>query len=200
MTKQRNSDNPSEDGFRYHKSDYRERHRFWAGQTLTQFGNANNFFIIIGFAILGYLVKEFDQFSNLEFTCEWEKFNSKATFLIVSLILTLLSLLSGTLTMLSRLYDLRLTRDINTIRIKSYSKKYDYDNELPNDYLDIKGKLKFLEFQIALFRKFWGSIFNNGYFLNDKDLENRNDRHRKFLDLRERTLMLGRFSWISFKW
>lgn len=145
-------------------------------------------------------MKELDQFPNLYFTLEWEEINSKATFLIVSLILTLLSLLSGTLTMLSRLYDLRLTRHINTIRIKTYSKEFDYDKELPREYLDIKGKTKYAKFQLKLFRKFWGSILNNKYFLTDTDLENKKDRHEKFLKLRERTLMLGRFSWISFKW
>lgn len=200
MTKQEESKKPTKEDYRYHKGDYRDRHRFWAGQTLTQFGNANNFFIIIGFAITGYLVKELDQFSTLEFTFAWEKINFNATFLIVSLVFTLLSLLSGTLTMLSRLYDLRLTRHINTIKIKAYSKKYSYDKELPDEYIEIKGELKFPMFQITLLRKFTGSILNIDYFLTDKDMKNKSDRHEKYLELRKRTLMLGRFSWISFKW
>ena len=87
----------------------------WANQTLSQFGNANNFFIIIGLTILGYLVKEVDQFSELEFTCRLEQINPRATSLVIALIFTFLSLVSGTLTMLSRLYDLRLTRHINTV-------------------------------------------------------------------------------------
>lgn len=191
---------PDKDDFRYHKSDYRDRHRFWAGQALTQFGNSNNFFIFITFAIFGYIVQELDQFSTLEFTCELGKINRKATFLVISLILTFLSLLSGTLTMLSRLYDLRLTRHINTIRIKAYSKELKYDKDLPSEYLDSKGNMGFPEFQITLFKKFWGSIRNNNYFLSDSDLKTESDRHNKFLELRKRTLMLGRFSWISFKW
>lgn len=191
---------PNDEEYRYHKTDYRERHRFWADQTLTQFGNANNFFIIIGFAIFGYIVNELDQFSKLELSFECKEINSKATLLMVSLILSLFSLISGTLTLLSRLYDLRYTRHINTIRIKVYSKEYDYDKDLPDKYIDIKKDLKFPQFQITLFKKFLDTILSDKHFLSDDDLKFKTSRDNNFIDLRTRAIMLGRFSWISFKW
>ncbi|MEZ4721006.1 MAG: hypothetical protein R2813_03910 [Flavobacteriales bacterium] len=198
MKTEQQSDKPSD--YEYNKSDYRNRHQFWAGQTLTQFGNSNNFFIIVGFAVLGYLVKELDQFGEITITCSWHEIDPRATFLVLALIFTFLSLVSGTLTMLSRLYDLRLTRHINIIRIKVYSEKFNFDRKLPDQYIDIKGDLKFPEFHIKLWKNFWGTIVNDKCFLTDKDLDDVKSRHEKFLKLRERTLMLGRFSWISFKW
>lgn len=200
MSQKENSNKKDKNDIRYYKSNYRERHRFWAGQTLTQFGNSNNFFIVIGFAIIGFLIKELNQFDKIEFISSWEKINPKVTFLIISLIFTFLSLISGILTMLSRLYDLRLTRHINTIRIKLYSKKYNFDNNLPNEYIDIKNNSKFPGFQIKLFKFFLGSILYNDYFLSEKDIEIKSNRDERFSELRERAVMLGRFSWISFKW
>ncbi|MFB6318745.1 hypothetical protein [Saccharicrinis sp. FJH54] len=191
---------PNKDEINYKKIDYRERHRFWAGQTLSQFGNANNFFILIGFAIFGYLVKEIDLYSELHFTLDWRQIQIKPTTLVISLIFAFLSLFSGTLTMLSRLYDLRLTRHINTVRIKAYSLKHNYDDELPDDYIDIKKKMKFPKFHFNLLLTFLVTITNENYFLDNVDIENKEKRHEKFLKLRERALILGRFSWISFKW
>lgn len=178
-------------------TEYRERHRFWAGQTLSQFGNANNFFMIISFAVIGYLIKEIDHFNDLYFTLTWNNIDFKATLHIIALIFAFLSVISGTFTVLSRLYDLRFTRHINTIRIKSYST---YDDKLPSDYIDIKKNMKLLKFHWKLLCMFWESIITDKYFFDNDDMKDENQRHDKFLQLRECTLMLGKYSWITFKW
>lgn len=200
MIGEENIKTPSQDEINYKKNDFRERHRFWASQTLSQFGNANNFFILIGFAIFGYLIKEIDLYPELHFTLDWKQIQIEPTTLVISIIFAFLSLFSGTLTMLSRLYDLRLTRHINTVRIKAYSPKNKYDDELPDDYIDIKKNLKFPKFHVILLYKFFGTVVKENYFLEDTDMKDKEKRHDKFLKLRERALMLGRFSWISFKW
>ena len=181
------------------RKEYQERHRFWADKVLTQFGNANNFFILIGLALIGYLIKETEQIDKLQVSLKLSDIDFKTTILIWTIIFVFISTICGTITLLSRLYDLRLVRHITIVRLKSYSKKNSY-KLLNSDYIDIKKDLKFPKFQIILFWKFLGSVIKNDYFLNDSEIANETKLKNKFFELRKRSLELGRFSWISFKW
>lgn len=174
--------------------DYKERHRFWAGHTLEQFGTANNFFLISGIALLGYLIKEFDKLGQFE--CSLHSVNWSATILFFSICSIFLSTLSGTFTLLSRLYDLRLTRHVNTIRIKAYSEDYNFKT-FKNEYIDIENGMNRFVMLLALSWKFIGTLTKRNYFITDKDIVNDNI-NEKFLELRKRAIMLGRFSWVSF--
>lgn len=176
------------------KLDYKERHRFWAGHTLEQFGTANNFFLISGIALLGYLMKEFEKLGLFNFGIE--NIDYYATALFFSICSIFLSILFGALTLLSRLYDLRLTRHINTIRIIAYSKEYDYKT-FKDEYIDIEKNRKICKMFFILTWKFIGTLTSRNYFITNNNISEETIDN-KFLELRKRALMLGRYSWISF--
>jgi hypothetical protein len=176
------------------KLDYKERHRFWAGHTLEQFGTANNFFLISGIALLGYLINEFEKLGQFE--CGFDNINYSATLLFFSICAIFLSILSGAFTLLSRLYDLRLTRHVIKIRIKAYSEEHNFKT-FKNEYIEIENGKNKLVMLIVLLWKFIGTLTKRNYFITDNDILS-NSINEKFLELRKRAIMLGRFSWISF--
>ncbi len=184
------------------EQDYRERHRFWTGQTLTQFGTANNFFIVTGIAILGYFVNQIAKQLTVDEFC----YSFSFILLIISAITTLFSLTCGSLTLLSRLYDLRLTRHINWIRIRGEKLKVNRET-FDFEYIDIRYNTKqikcllrrYIRYSFELLKKFVGTLSSVQYFLTDDDISGEAAK-TKFQELRERTLMLGSFSWMNFGW
>jgi hypothetical protein len=178
---------------RYRKEEsYRERHRFWAGQALTQFAVSNNFFIIAGIAMLGYFVNELKEygFISLDF-CE----DRKQALLSTSILLIFFSLFSGSLTMLSRLHDLRLTRHKLVVRIKALEENITFKEE----YIDLRKDESYIKFVFNLLYWFLGTLLSNKYFLTNDEILKKVGA-KKYKALRKRALMLGRFSWLSFNW
>ncbi|QNR23928.1 hypothetical protein [Croceimicrobium hydrocarbonivorans] len=170
---------------KYTAKEYRERHRFWADKTLTQFGFANNFFLVVAIGILGFILKELGTNVNIRFTLldiDWD-----ITLSRLSAILAFMSICCGIITMLSRLFDLRLTRHINTVRIKAYDNAF---KMLDDDYISIKG--------IPIFTTFLDSLTSRYYYIKDSEIKDDRLIKCKFKDLRKRALLLGRLSWKYF--
>lgn len=175
---------------KYLQNEYSERHRFWADKTLTQFGFSNNFFLAVAIGILGFVLKEIELNAHVSFSLS--SINWRITLSRVSAFLAFFSIIFGTATMLSRLFDLRLTRHINTIRMKAYTKDFGF-RTMKNNYVSIKGKRR-----IDYLKNFYNTLVSIDYYLTDSDIIDKKKCKKKFKSLRERTLLLGRFSWWTF--
>ena len=169
------------------EKEYQERHRFWADKTLTQFGFSNNFFLIAAIGILAFVLKEIETDKQIELSLQ--NINWKITLARTSALLAFTSICFGTTTMLSRLFDLRLTRHINTIRIKAFNKK-NGNKTLDDDYISIKG--------FSLVFTFLETLIYKHYYIKDSEIKNDKIIKCKFKELRKRALILGRFSWKCF--
>lgn len=165
---------------------YDERNRFWTEQALNQFGNTSNFFFLISLGFFAFLFENVDikELFKIDFDLEI-KFSK--IFLILAVISAVASLVTSSITVLSRLHDLRLTRHTIWIRKKSYDK---YDKEYLDDYIEVD-EYGFVD-QI---NNFFETISTREYFIKDNDIEDKATIDSKFSKLRLRNLLLSRFSW-----
>jgi hypothetical protein len=155
----------------YTEKEYRERHRFWADKTLTQFGFANNFFLFVAIGILGFILKEIESKTQINITLQ--NIDWKITLSRVSAILSFSSISCGSITMLSRLFDLRLTRHINTIRIKALETNVSAD--LIVDYTSIEG--------MPMLTTFFDTLTSRHYFITDSEIKDDETIKCKFKEL-----------------
>ncbi len=84
---------------------YSERYRFWTDKAITQLGYSINLFTTVGIAFLGYLINGKSKFPQIEVFCGIKLYH-------ITVILIFLSVFAGFSAILSRLYDLRITRRI----------------------------------------------------------------------------------------
>lgn len=150
--------------------------------------NSIYFFFLIS---LGFLAFLFDNDKiKMIFPIDLKlKLDYSKCFFAISVILALLSLIASSITVLSRLHDLRLTR--HTIWTKK--RYYDKNDKVLNDqYIDLKlyGFRKRLE-------NFISTLKNDNYFITDTDIINSKIIDKKFQKLRLRNLLLAKFSWWS---
>ncbi len=175
------------DDQKYTEKEYRERHRFWADKTLTQFGFANNFFLVVAIGILGFILKEIETNTQINFSLQ--NIDWKITLSRLSALFAFASICCGTITMLSRLFDLRLTRHINTVRIKAFDEKNGY-KKLDDDYISIEG--------MPMHSTFLDTLTSRHYYIKNSEIKDDDTIKCKFNELRKRTLLLGRISWKYF--
>lgn len=159
--------------------EYSNRGNFWTNQVLTQFGYSINFFLTIGVALLGFIVSKRDKFQNINFVetnIDW-----KLLFYFISLLFVFISIIFGSIAVLSRLYDLRITRYILIVRKKAMKKIPRY---LSEETIEVKGK--FL------------NVFNIKIeFIIEDDYKNIEVLKDKFKVLRTQCNILGDMSWKS---
>jgi hypothetical protein len=178
------------------KQDYRGRLHFWTGETLTQFGTANNLFIAIGIALLGYFIKQFEEFRSLSLNIS--SLNPEVTFLVISTLAAFMSVICGIGTLLSRLYDLRLSRHKNTTKVKGFKKKFKFQ-KFESNYIDIRKNHWYLTYACILLWNFFSTVVQTNYYIIEDDFTT-GQSESKFQKLHERTLRLGSFSWMNFGW
>jgi hypothetical protein len=111
--------------------EYQERYRFWSDRRISQLSFHNNLLLALGMAAIGYFWKERDSvYKNLiiEFASpiDWKVF-----LFFVGIAILFLSVLSGFLLSLSRLYDLRLTANIVLTRRRYAEKEMDLKDQPP---------------------------------------------------------------------
>ncbi|WP_286775079.1 MULTISPECIES: hypothetical protein [Sphingobacterium] len=165
---------------------YDERNRFWTEQALNQFGSASNFFFLI---CLGYFAYLFEK-NDIKGLFTWNlnsKFSLQNFFLIIAVLTSTLSLIAGSLTVLSRLHDLRLTRHIVWIRKKSFD---NYQKEYNEDDIDIDKYYFYKQFLNLI-----TTVFSRRHFIKQSEIKYDPKIDMKFLELRKRCLLLARFSW-----
>ncbi|CAM1374504.1 hypothetical protein [Tenacibaculum xiamenense] len=168
------------------KDEYQERHRFWTDKTLTQYGFANNFFLVAAIGILAFVLKEIE--ADLQVTFSLKYINWKITLLRFSALSAFISICCGTITVLSRLYDLRLTRHIINTRIKALDKGI----SLNDDYISINN--------VFLLSILVEVMISKNYFIKKTEIVDSDILHPKFFKLRKKALVLGRLSWRYFSY
>lgn len=176
------------------KLEYTERQRFWQEKALEQFGYANNLFIAINIAVLGYLVKQAHTEGIKINTSDWEW---SVTLLGISIIVASFSLLCGITSVLSRLYDLRLTRHIIDLRKRDY---IDHHKIIYKYYSKRKYRIVTISEFYSLRKNFVKTVFDrkDNYWIEDLEVDP-DILLKKFHCLRIRTNKLGEFSWKTFK-
>lgn len=163
--------------------EYSNRGNFWTNQVMTQFGYSINFFLTIGIALIGFIVSKRDNFNKINFletNIDW-----KLLFYFISLLLVLISIIFGSISVLSRLYDLRITRHILIVRKKAMKKIPRY---LPEETIEVKNKF------LNVFNLKIEYIVDNDY-----DIKNIELLQSKFKALKTQSITLGNISWKSHK-
>src|SRR5688572_8204491 len=115
---------------------YDRRETFWTEQSLQQLGYSINFFLTIGVAFLGYLITIRSNYPKFHFVLlgaiEWKLVIYYAVLLIV-----FGSVLIGSISVIIRLYDLRITRHITSARKKTMKI---YKRKLPEKYIELSNE------------------------------------------------------------
>ena len=167
--------------------EYSERHRFWSNQVLTRFGYSINLFITIGIGFLWFLISNRDDFAELNFdksaSIDWN-----LTFYFSTILLVFSSVIIGSVSIISRLYDLRLTRHIVWTRKQTFKK---LNKLLPGSYIDLKGE--------SLLKTFFIILFRDILFIKDTEQEDYQQIRSKFEIIRKQSKVLGRLSWKTHK-
>ena len=166
---------------------YSERHRFWNNQVLTKFGYSLNLFITIGIGLLGFMISIRDKYPELVLN-KSASFDWNLIIYFSTIILVFFSVLIGSISIISRLYNLRLTRHLIWTRKKTFVK---LKKLLPANYIDIKSESLLKTFFIILFREI--------SFIQDTEQEDYKQIKYKFEIIRKQAKVLGRLSWITHK-
>jgi hypothetical protein len=172
--------------------EYQQRYQFWSERAVNQFSFSNNLLLTISIAALGYFFKEGRrEFRELSI---WWPFSSQldvdATFFSLGTICIGLSIASGLIASMARLYDFNLTRHITLIRKRVYDK---HTKIFPDDIPAEKSILEsFSDLLKSLFHFGKVKITQSECNVFNVDLQ------KKFLGLRAMTAGFGSLSWIIF--
>lgn len=160
--------------------EYINRTSFWTEKSINQLGYSINLFTTIGIGLLGYLIKNREQFPR--FICGGD-FNLLLTFYFSSAFLIFISIFFGFISVLSRLGDFRISRHLSLTRKRFLSRK----NELINSKIIDISKEK-------CFKSFKKNVFGKIEFINEDDFGN-NRLVEKFDQLRKESAILGDITW-----
>lgn len=169
--------------------EYNERYRFWSNQILSQFGYTQNLFITIGLGFFGYLISIRDKYPEIIIKCSLP-INWNLAFYMSSFLLVFISILIGSISILSRLYDLRLTRHIISTRKEAFKER----NLLFTDSF-----IKFDESLIFLLKSFFKIIFCKIQFIKNTEINKSAELKSEFENLRKQSKILGILSWKTHK-
>ena len=154
--------------------EYQNRYRFWTDKRISQLSFLNNFMLTIGIALITYIwTKEISFYMTS--TIDW-----KITFLFITLASSFMSVLSGFILAMSRLYDLRLTSNILLTRKRALKKDIKLNN-VKNQKNNFWESLKILVDVIGNFED---------YKINSNDISN-----EKFKKLKASSNAIGSFTW-----
>ncbi|MEI9933986.1 MAG: hypothetical protein WDM71_03875 [Ferruginibacter sp.] len=115
--------------------EYQDREVRWTDKSLSQLSFFNNLLLTLSVGFLSFAYKEFS-FSELRFNIKSP--NWSLTFIAFSILFALFSIIVGLLVAINRLYDFRLTRQINQIRhrmVEHSKEKMSESSPMKFDYL-----------------------------------------------------------------
>jgi hypothetical protein len=123
---------------------YNERHYFWRDKVLTQLGYSINLFLTVAIATLAYLITQKKDFPLHPFRFEYD-INYSFIFYLLSILLLFYSIVTGCISVTSRLFDLRITSHTFKIRKKTVEKlkeklldeSPEIDNERFKSYINV---------------------------------------------------------------
>jgi len=163
---------------------YDRRETFWTEQSLQQLGYSLNFFLTIGIAFLGYLITIRNDYPKFKFiwggSVEW-----RLLFYYLILIIVFASVIVGTISILIRLYDLRITRHITSARKKTAKI---YSEYLPEGYVDLSNE------------SFFKTVFRKIHFIHFTTQKLYIDVSVEFERLRKQAKVLGNSTWKTHYW
>lgn len=169
--------------------EYANRNNFWTEKAITQFGYSLNLFTTISIALITYLLTNRDKFPKFEYIRGGD-FNFTLIFYYSSLISIFFSILLGFISILSRLYDFRITRHLALTR-KRYLSRIKTENGLINSKItDISKERYFKVLRKCLCCKI--AFINETHFENSTVLS-------AFEDLRKTSKVLGAITWKTHK-
>jgi hypothetical protein len=171
--------------------EYQERYRFWTDKRITQISFQNNFVLTLAIAVIGYLWSE----RNNVYTKLRIDFNAEIDWMVVifmfGLFVVALSILSGFILSLSRLYDLRITSNVVLTRKRSIEK----DIGIRDEGLAQSGFVGSMKSLCCVLRRY------QDYEITDADLSENNELFQgKFTKLRQMSRDLGNSTWSLLKW
>ena len=96
---------------------YEKRYRRWADISLSQLSFYNNLLLTLGVAFLSFAYQDL-KLQNLQ--CSIKNMDCSITLDVLSIIAVMLSVFTGLMASISRLYDFRITSHVNLIRRRVY--------------------------------------------------------------------------------
>jgi hypothetical protein len=166
---------------------YDDRHYFWRDKILTQLGYSINLFLTLGIAILGFAISEKGKFPVEKIKWEYS-INYLYISYVISITLLFYSILTGCISVASRLFDLRITSHTFKIRKNTVEK---LGRLLPPESPE-KDNYRLWSFIKITFNKDFISVKEADY----NDYEN---VKKKFNHNRDLTRKLGELTWSTHK-
>lgn len=165
--------------------EYSKRHQFWLSQSVTQFGFSINLFLTLGLAFISLLFNKIENYDNTTIlTCY---FDYKLLGYFIALFFILVSISAGLICVLTRLWDLRITRHIILVRKRTAKK---LSKPLSDKF--ISQSCQYLPFLKELITK-------KIEFVKEEDFEDFKKLSSKFKGLRTCSRNLGELSWKTHK-
>lgn len=112
--------------------EYTTRYRFWNTQRINQLGYSINLFTTLGLTAIGYLISHKTNFLILKDLNECKVFTQYLTITLL-----FFSICFGITAIVSRLYDFKLTTNINLTRKRCSNKKINLKNRLIKDNINL---------------------------------------------------------------
>ena len=166
---------------------YDERYRNWNSHVINQFGFTINLFTTIGIGFLSFLISLNKNYPKVEIKLKSDIDWNLCFYLMVLTFITLLIIL-GAISIITRLYDLRLTRHLIITRKKVFIK---FDKLLPNKYINLENE--------SIFNFFLDVVVGRINFIGDLEKTDLESIKFKFEKLRKQSKILGRISWSTHK-
>ena len=170
--------------------EYRERNIRWTDRTLSQLSFYNNLLLSLSIGLLSFAYK-MERINNINIS--FKNIDWSLTIYVMSIIMTTFSIILGLVISLIRLYDFRLTRQINQIRQRAW--------EHSNEKLDEKTPDKFTVKKIAkiiiqcLLENYPIITLEQCKKLKDADEKSRKKFYDNFRMLRNISYNLGIATW-----
>jgi hypothetical protein len=171
-------------------NEYIKRSNFWSEKAINQFGYSINLFTTLGIGLLSYLITNREKFPELKFIC-CGNINWILVLYFSATILIFCSIVLGFLSILSRLYDFRISRHLSITRKRYFSENKSKNGFIKSEIIDISNERQF--------RTFKKNVFREIEFITESDFE---QKHviEKFKQLRKESKILGAFSWKMHKY
>ncbi|HTN05265.1 hypothetical protein [Agriterribacter sp.] len=139
---------------------YEEKNAFWTELAIGQFGIALNFFSFLSIGFLAFIVEKNEISDLLKFNLSHQLDLTK-NFILLSLITCFFSVICSCLSILSRLYDLRLTRHTIWTRYRYYK---EHKEHLKDNFLKLNNNF------IMLLDNFYSTIKKSDYYIKANSL------------------------------
>ena len=166
--------------------EYRERNVRWAERTSSQLSYYNNLLLVLGIGFLSFAYQD-SRVADLDFSLK--NIDRSATVYILSILTIMLSIITGFVASLSRLYDFRITSHVNQVRRRVFEyHNIKLDEDTPPQHPFIKKML--LPYKLIFIEHPNITLEQCKQWKNDKVAQN-----KKFSELREIAFNLGLGTW-----